>query len=620
MEYRVLPVFSKVDGSGLSFFIPCRESLSVNHLIGGAFSEWVNGETSGAASKMLVDGLTVSFLAGGEYGVTGNVPCLMHTIRGFNEELSAHLSGKLDRDSFERSGTIISSFTKALASSWRAAGAIRNAIDPPRIFQLVLRNRLALYGRPPLALEEAFELATLAQKLNVDSNLLSDLHKALELAAQKRSVALSDDFVEYMLPQLHEELGKRELIRAGFSRDSAKQLVRQKSVHSLTPFYLKVREAVATWEAISSLVGVTATVDTAGDEPVCGEVRLSGRLRWDMYMGGALGSVRVNRVRIDSSNVNDALRRAVAKDLMSASESSAYFSSLRSLYDRAIEVALESDGVVINEGSLVSLCFGDAVTARSVLKRCQRIFSPPLSLVGVGVADYPISSASLPNVIFDECDVFGGIYGDKTTLGVVRDAPVHHNSPITQDKSGGLDLLTELSPGVVGRSEQDPWGDFEQGSHGREENAVSSLSLEAFTDEDPWGDLGDEKSSEISDLASQPFFLAPSPESSKLAVESSGSLGVTSDALVEVFASHIVFREDSGMLSFGIISGDSLVDYHSYNDHGDELSAYVSFINDKYATGFAPRSDKRSGLPSGRSSGLCHETIKLALGLCEQQR
>jgi hypothetical protein len=348
-------------------------------------------------------------------------------------------------------------------------------------------------------------------------------------------------------------------------------------------------------------------------------------------MGSVAEQKEVHRVRLDTSKIELDLRRGVAKGALSLTDCSGLFASLAARYDRLSELTLENDGLVFRDGSIVSLCFGDAVTARGALKRCQQMFKPPFSLSGASGSDYLVSSASLPKVELGTCDVFGGVFGDNVVASIieVRAVPVVPDmSRVFDERSGGMDLLTERVGGgdhsanspLASAPISDPWSNMDECADDAVEPPRTVDVPQPINTKDPWGDTGTIQPDDSADADEALFFLAPPPLNPAAASEPSGSLGVTAKTLSEVFAKHIVYREANGMLAFAMRSSDCVVDYHSYQDNGDEVNAYVCFINELYSAGFAPRSERISSLPVCKSCGLCDETIKVALGLCERQR
>jgi hypothetical protein len=263
-------------------------------------------------------------------------------------------------------------------------------------------------------------------------------------------------------------------------------------------------------------------------------------------------------------------------------------------------------------------------------------------------------------VELDSCDVFGGLYGDNVTAVIIEARAVPIASNVTPDlvaKSSGMDLLTErtgvdhVSSPVERPIERpvsrpvdfDPWSEPDEADGDGFNQSKGEVGSQESTEQDPWGDFGnteilarstpdatppatkppDSSRTEISVPSAteqEPFFLAPSTVKYGEEKEPVGSLGVTAETLLEVFSKHIVYREASGKLAFGVPTSDYVVDYHVYNDNGEEVNAYVCFINDKYSAGFAPKSERVSDLPKGKSSSLSYETIKMALSLCERQR
>ncbi len=637
-------MFSKPKQGEDLFFVPCPKSLLVSDYVSPAVSEWKNGEYTGAATKNLVQGVASSFLAGAEYGVTGNVPCLLHTIRDFNSAISGLSLESFDKVQFDGMNPVISAFTKSLASAWRVAAGVRRSVSPPRIFQAVLRNRLVLYGPPPPTLEQRFEVATAALKLNVDAVLLSDLHRALVFVARQRSVAVTAAFVDSILPELHQVIGKRDLLKSGIGKVSVKQFSKPKSIQALTPFYLKVREAVAAWEAISSLVGITEVLARSNAGFVCGKVSLPDSLKWSLYMSSILGSTKVHRLRLDSSRIEGEIRRKISEGTLSLMDGSVHFASLSSRLDRALELTEENGGIALAEGSSLSLCFRDFVTAKGALKMCQQMFKSPFSLGDSIAGDQLVPSASLPTLELGSCDVFGGLYGDNVTAVIIetRAVPLASNvTPVLEERSSGMDLLTEpagvetVSGPLEIPAKFDPWGVSEAGGDGFDQ-PEGEIGTQEYNEQDPWGDFvkaeplarstvkqPDSSATELSISSAtdkETFFLAPSTAISSEVKDPTGSLGVTAKTLLEAFSKHIVYREASGKLAFGMPSSGCVVDYHAYEDNGEEVNAYVCFINDKYSAGFSPKSKRVSELPQGKSYKLSYETIKLALEVCERQR
>jgi hypothetical protein len=636
VDCSTLPVYSKPSLGADLFFVPCAELLSVGELLGPAFSEWSSGQVSGPATTRFIDGSAASFLAGGEFGEVGNVPCLLHAIGMFHRLNSPLSLAEVDRVEFGSVNGVISGFTKSLTSAWRRAAEVRRVVSPPRIFQAFLRNRLALYSPPPAKIEDSIKIATFALKLNVDASLLCDLHKAITLVSERQSVQPNADFVSSTLPCLHELLSKRDLARAGFSKASTKQLGRQKSIKALSPFYLKVRDLVAGWEALSTLVGVTSVLERGEAGLVCGAVSLPDSLDWTLYMNSDLDSKRAHRVRIDTTKIHSDLRHSIGKGALVGMDASVHLASLSARLDRASELAVENSGIVLRQGSVVSLCFRDPVTAKGALNRCQQMFRPPFSLGGVGSVDYLVSSSSLPTVELEDCEIFGGVFGDSVRIGineVVSSSPLPEPSRTYPEVSGGMDLLTERvkdrsvnskvgATGSVdeGDSSLDPWKSLDVEADVDLHQPEGGADLQPHNEIEGWGDSSTTDVAEDSGAGEEQFFLSPAAVTPSEINQPTGSLGVTADTLSEVFSQYIVFREANGMLAFGIPNSDRLVDYHSYKDNGTRLNAYVSFINDKYSAGFAPRSEMVSPLPVGEFTGLCDETLKQALCLCELQR
>ena len=201
-----------------------------------------------------------------------------------------------------------------------------------------------------------------------------------------------------------------------------------------------------------------------------------------------------------------------------------------------------------------------------------------------------------------------------------------------------MDLLTERA-GVepvsrpmeipVGSPVQfDPWSDLDAADGDGFDQSRVEVGSQESSEQDPWGDFDNtepsvqppEKLPNLSPTEQEPLFLSPSTAKSGEAIEPTGSLGVTAKTLLDVFSKHIVYREASGKLAFGLPSSGRVVDYHVYQDNGEEVNAYVCFINDKYSAGFAPKSERVAALPAGKSSKLSYETIKRALVVCERQR
>ena len=305
----------------------------------------------------------------------------------------------LAQDDAESRGSALSRFAWSLAArlslAWTLAGRLDPRVQPSRLYQGLVQNRLALVAsRGSIQLPRDLVLASRVAGGRAQASTLNATYAAVVVGIEKamggdtsdaaralrdligrgrdaRSLATDPRLSAFALLSLSELVDKGELTQAGVAAAHAKSLLDTSSASALGAEYRRACETLRGWDLLTAVAGRCLPVKVMGGAATTPQGKLSEKRPWGLLSPrGVVATAHIVLVR--RAEIDEAVSKKFEQ------HGAALFGALDRVWRELAEKAQGLGGVTSAERWLAA--FPDKASADKFAVEAERAFRPPIRL------------------------------------------------------------------------------------------------------------------------------------------------------------------------------------------------------------------------------------------------
>jgi hypothetical protein len=305
----------------------------------------------------------------------------------------------LGQDDPETRGAALARFAWSLSArlslSWTLAGRLDPRVQPSRLYQAMVANRLALVAcRGTVQLPRDLVLASRVAGGRAQSSSLNATHAAVTAALGKAldgddgaasralrdlvgkgrdtaSLATDGRLAGWVLHSLGELVTKKELAAAGVAAGHAKSLLDPSTASALGAEYSRACRVLRSWDLLAAVAGRCLPVQIKGGAAVTPQGKLTEKRPWSLLAPRG-GPTTAYVVLVRRAEIDEAAGKQVEQ------HGPAVFGAMDRAWRDLADKAEQLGGVASSDRWLAA--FGDKASADKFAAEAERAFRAPIRL------------------------------------------------------------------------------------------------------------------------------------------------------------------------------------------------------------------------------------------------